>query len=132
MDKELRDTQVAYHSDKTKLESISNMTERYEGYGNSVRKVMEQKASNKGIIGVVADIIKTEQKYEIAIETALGGNIQNIVTDTEQTAKAMIDYLKRNKFGRLRSDPQKDHRNNGHAARLRAGSDHRRSQDFRL
>ncbi len=99
-DRQLRDAQVQYHQDKTKLESITNLTERYEGYGNSIRKVMERKESNKGIIGVVADIIKVEKKYETAIETALGGNIQNIVTKDEKTAKEMINYLKENKFGR--------------------------------
>ncbi len=99
-DQKLRDTQVLYHQEKSKLEAISNLTERYEGYGNSIRKVMEQKASNRGIIGVVADIVKVEKRYETAIETALGGNIQNIVTDDEETAKKMIEFLKSNKFGR--------------------------------
>lgn len=61
---------------------------------------MELKENKKGIIGVVADIIKVEKKYEVAIETALGGNIQNIVTDTETTAKEIIEYLKKNKYGR--------------------------------
>lgn len=100
MDTALRETQVAYHSDKTKLEQISNLAERYEGYGNSIKRVMEKKDDEKGIIGVIADIIKVEQKYETAIETALGGNINNIVTDDENTAKKMINYLKENKFGR--------------------------------
>ena len=99
-DEQLGDAQVAYHKGKSKLETISNLTERYEGYGNSIRKVMEQKENNRGIIGVVADIVKVEKKYEIAIETALGGNIQNIVTDDEDTAKKMIEYLKKNKLGR--------------------------------
>lgn len=99
-DQKLRDKQVIYHQDKSKLETISNLTERYDGYGNSIRKVMEQKESNKGLIGVVADIIKVEKKYETAIETALGGNIQNIVTEDENTAKEMIHFLKQNKFGR--------------------------------
>ncbi|MGN0325658.1 MAG: chromosome segregation protein SMC [Lachnospiraceae bacterium] len=99
-DRSLREAQVQYHQDKTKLESITNLTERYEGYGNSIRKVMERKEANSGIIGVVADIIKVEKKYETAIETALGGNIQNIVTEDEKTAKEMIQYLKDNKFGR--------------------------------
>ena len=76
------------------------MEERYEGYGNSIKKVMEQKKSNAGIIGVVADIIKVKKEYELAIETALGGSIQNIVTDNEQTAKAMISFLKEHKYGR--------------------------------
>ena len=99
-DQKLRDTQVNYHQEKSKLEALSNLTERYEGYGGSVKKVMEQKDREKGIIGVVADIIKVEKKYETAIETALGGNIQNIVTDDEETAKRMIAFLKQTKAGR--------------------------------
>ena len=99
-DQKLRDTQVNYHQEKSKLEALSNLTERYEGYGGSVKKVMEQKEKEKGIIGVVADIIKVAPKYETAIETALGGNIQNIVTDDEETAKRMIAFLKQNKGGR--------------------------------
>ena len=100
LDNRLRDLQVEYHKEKSTYEALSNITERYEGYGGSVKKVMEQKDSNPGIIGVVADIISAEKKYEIAIETALGGNIQNIVTDDENTAKKMIGFLKREKAGR--------------------------------
>ena len=99
-DQKLRDTQVLYHQEKSKLEALSNLTERYEGYGGSVKAVMEQKGQEKGIIGVVADIIQAEAKYETAIETALGGNIQNIVTEDEETAKRMIGYLKKTKAGR--------------------------------
>lgn len=99
-DAKLRDAQSAYHMEKSKLEALSNLTERYEGYGGSVKKVMEQRDNYKGIIGVVADIIKTDKKYETAIETALGGNIQNIVTDNEDTAKKVIAFLKSNKLGR--------------------------------
>ncbi len=99
-DQKLRDMQVVYHQEKAKLESLSNLTERYEGYGGSVKRVMEQKEQTPGIVGVVADIIKVDKKYETAIETALGGNIQNIVTDDEDTAKKMIAFLKKNKGGR--------------------------------
>lgn len=99
-DQKLRDTQVVYHQEKSKLEALSNLTERYEGYGGSVKRVMEKKDSEKGIVGVVADIIKTDKKYETAIETALGGNIQNIVTDNEETAKKMIGFLKKERAGR--------------------------------
>ena len=86
--------------ESSRLESLKNITERYDGYGNSIRKVMEQKDRYKGIVGVVADIIKTKKQYETAIETALGGTIQNIVTDNEETAKGLIAFLKQNKFGR--------------------------------
>ncbi len=84
----------------SRLETLRNIAERYDGYGNSIRRVMECREQNSGVLGVVADIIKSGKKYEIAIETALGGTIQNIVTDTEDTAKKMIQYLKDNKYGR--------------------------------
>ena len=61
---------------------------------------MEEKSSDKKIIGVVADIIKVEKKYETAIEIALGGNIQNIVTKDEECAKRLIEILKKEKAGR--------------------------------
>ncbi|MBQ0042627.1 MAG: chromosome segregation protein SMC [Lachnospiraceae bacterium] len=99
-DSKLQKAQEMYHQEKSRLETISNLTERYEGYGNSIKRVMENKDKDKGIIGVVADIIKVDKKYETAIEIALGGNIQNIVTEDEETAKRMISFLKENKFGR--------------------------------
>ena len=92
--------QTAYHREQSRLESLKNITERYDGYGNSIRKVMDHKEKEKGLLGVVADIIKVDKQYEIAVETALGGSIQNIVTEDEETAKRMIQFLKKNKFGR--------------------------------
>lgn len=92
--------QTAFHREASRLESLKNITERYDGYGNSIRRCMEQKSREPGLLGVVADLIKVEKAYEIAIETALGGSIQNIVTSDEDTAKRMIDFLKKNKFGR--------------------------------
>ncbi|MDE7017330.1 MAG: AAA family ATPase, partial [Lachnospiraceae bacterium] len=68
-DQKLRDTQVSYHQEKSKLDALSNLTERYEGYGGAVKAVMEKKSREKGIVGVVADIIQAEAKYETAIET---------------------------------------------------------------
>ncbi len=101
-DGELREAQALYHQEKSRLEALVGLTERYEGYGNSVKKVMEQKStgSGSGVIGVVADIIKVEKRYETAIETALGSSIRNIVTEDEETAKRMIGFLKRTKSGR--------------------------------
>ncbi|MBR3040865.1 MAG: chromosome segregation protein SMC [Lachnospiraceae bacterium] len=100
LDEKLREKQALYHQQKSKYDTISDLTVRYEGYSNTIKKVMEKKEEEKGIFGVVADIIKVDKKYEVAIETALGGNIQNIVTDDENTAKKMIQYLKDNRLGR--------------------------------
>ncbi|MEY8352030.1 chromosome segregation protein SMC [Lachnospiraceae bacterium 54-53] len=100
LNKNLNDRQQEYHTSYTKLESLKNIAERYEGYGGSIRRVMEVRDRVRGIHGVVADLIAVPKKYEIAIETALGGSIQNIVTDSDQTAKQLIEYLKKNRYGR--------------------------------
>lgn len=97
----LNDRHQEYHTAYTRLESLRNLAERYEGYGNSIRRVMEVRDRVRGIHGVVADLVTTDKRYETAIETALGGSIQNVVTDSEQTAKQLIEYLKKNKYGRV-------------------------------
>ena len=89
---QVENEKTAYHREASRLESLKNITERYDGYGNSIRRVMEQKKNVSGIKGVVADLLKVEKNYETAIETALGGSIQNIVTDNENTAKGMIEF----------------------------------------
>ncbi len=98
--KNLNQKQQEYHTLRTRLESLRNLAERYDGYGNSIKRVMEVRNSTPGIIGVVADLLETPKEYETAIETALGGTIQNVVTDSEATAKNLIAYLKKNRFGR--------------------------------
>ena len=97
---QLEKQQTSYHREASRLESLRNLTERYDGYGNSIRRIMEQKERVPGIQGVVADLIQVNKDYEVAIETALGGSIQNIVTDNEQTAKTLIEFLKKNRYGR--------------------------------
>ena len=83
----MEDASTEYHKSVSRLESLKNIAERYDGYGNSIKRVMEQKAKNPGLLGVVSDLIQVDKRYEIAIETALSGNIQNIVTEDEATAK---------------------------------------------
>ena len=100
LNRALSGAQQEYHIADTRRESLRNMAERYDGYGSSIRRVMEQRGRVPGILGVVADLISTDRRYETAIETALGGQIQNIVTDSELTAKRMIGFLKQNRFGR--------------------------------
>lgn len=96
----IHNTNEELSATRSKMEALRNITERYDGYGNSIRRVMEQKGDYPGIIGVVADIIDVDKAYEIAVETALGGSIQNIVTEDDTTAKKLISFLKQNKFGR--------------------------------
>ena len=82
------------------LNALKAVTERYEGYSESIRKIMGQKSNESGVLGAVADIIKTKSEYETAIETALGGSLQHIVTDSEKKAKDLIEFLKRERGGR--------------------------------
>ena len=99
-EKEVSDKQRVILGAKATLNSLMNMAEKYDGYGNAVKRIMEHKREEIGIIGVVADIIKVKPKYETAVETAIGGAIQNVVTDKEATAKRTITWLKENKLGR--------------------------------
>lgn len=77
--------------------------EGYDGYKISVKRLLSESQQNKELSrrmkGVIADIVKTEQKYETAIETAFGGAMQNIVTATSDDARYLIEYLKQAKFG---------------------------------
>ena len=115
-----RTSQTTYHREASRLESLKNITERYDGYGNSIRRVMDNKSREPGLLGVVADIIKVDKDYEIAIETALGGSIQNIVTADEDTAKRMIQFLKKNRFGRATFLPLTNIRSGGGISRPEA------------
>ena len=75
-----------------------------EGYIKSVKEIMNVCEKNpevrSGICGVLANIISTEPKYQVAIEMCLGASIQNIVTENENDAKNMIEFLRKNNLGR--------------------------------
>ena len=85
-----------------RLEMLRAMEREYEGFGQSVRRVMQAATRHelRGIHGPVSTLIRTEDKFSVAIEIALGAAMQNIVTDDEQSAKSAIGYLKSHDFGR--------------------------------
>ena len=89
-----------YAAETARYDQLKNLAERYEGFGESVRALMRERERIGGIHGVVADLIHTGRDYETAIETALGGRIQNVVTENQASAKAGISYLKRTRQGR--------------------------------
>lgn len=82
---------------------IENEKEK-EGYSKSVKNLMQaiqnSKELGKGVHGVLANLISVDEKYETAIEMSLGYSLQNIITDTEDEAKKLVNYLKENKLGR--------------------------------
>lgn len=75
-----------------------------EGYNKTVKSLLvacdKDSNLNKGIHGVLANLISVEKEYETAIEMCLGQALQNVVTSTEQDAKKMIEYLRSNSLGR--------------------------------
>ena len=81
-------------------ENLRNLAERYEGFGQAVRVSMKEKERENGLIGVVADLLKTRKEYELALETTLAGSLQNLVCEEEGTAKRLLEKLKREKLGR--------------------------------
>lgn len=82
----------------------SSMEREYEGYYNSVKSVVKAAKSDhrlgSGFIGTVAELFTVERKLLKAIEIAMGSSLQNIVVKDDASARAMIDYLKKNKSGR--------------------------------
>lgn len=83
---------------------LTEMQQEYEGYAYAVKKLLKEAEKNanvsKKIVGVLASLVKVPQKYETAIEVALGASLQNVVTENEINAKELIYFLKDNGFGR--------------------------------
>lgn len=87
---------------KLRLTTLSDMQNHFDGYHDSVKRIMQASSRQQlhGICGPVSSIVRTDEKYAVAIETALGNTIQNIVVDAENDAKAAVYYLKNNNAGR--------------------------------
>ena len=86
---------------KAKLNYMVNLENENEGYSKSVKGILDYAKSNSKVHGTIANIISTDEKYEYAIEIALGGFIQNIVVEDELIAKNLITYLNSNQLGRV-------------------------------
>ncbi len=80
---------------------LKDMEHGYEGYNHAVKILLKNMDQNNGIHGVVADLIEVPEGYEIAMETALGGALQNIICQDDESAKRAVDFLKKNNGGRL-------------------------------
>ena len=87
---------------KRRVQILKDLENNMEGFGFAVKTVVTQSEIGvlKGICGVVSKLIKVDKEYSIAIETALGNAIQNVITETEADAKHAINYLKNNRGGR--------------------------------
>ncbi len=110
-----------------RVDSLRRMEEHFEGYGQSVRFVMQEYAKNPALFtgkvyGPVSKLITVDGKYITAIETALGQSLQNIVVESEETAKSAISVLKRNNAGRATFYPITSVRAPGETDEIRRAS----------
>ena len=102
LQKEASRMSVALETISSRLKLFEEMEREYEGFSKAVRVVMQEsrKSALRGICGPVSKLIRTEDKYTIAIEIALGSAMQQIVVTDEQSGKAAMNYLKRSDLGR--------------------------------
>ena len=93
------------------VKMLGDMRESFEGYQDSVRRLMLASKGNSElgghIIGTFAELISVPQKYETAVEACLGAALQNIVVEDEYDAKTLISYLRKNDMGRVTFLPLK-------------------------
>ena len=102
--KDLTRKQQAYSGEKGGIDMLRDFAANYKGYQASIQYLMQDaKRDNElasHIRGVVANLMKVEPKLQLAIETALGGRLQNIVTENEEDVKYLINYLKIHDYGK--------------------------------
>lgn len=93
-----------YRLDDSRLKFLIETEKEKEGYNRTIKSLLKdcEKSAElgKGMHGVLADILSVRKEYELAIEMALGPNLQNIVTDTEEDAKRLVEHLRENNLGR--------------------------------
>ena len=89
---------------ESKLKFLIEMEKEKEGYVKSVKTLLKDceniKELGKGMHGVLANIMEVPKEYQVAIEMCLGSSLQNIVTETEEDAKKLVEYLRKNNLGR--------------------------------
>ena len=87
---------------RQRLSVLRELEKNMDGYQNSVKAVMRAAGARRlrGVIGPVSAILKVEPGCEVAVETALGGALQNIVVENEAAAKAAIALLRNDNAGR--------------------------------
>ena len=102
--KQLRKAEDELNAISSRAKVLEEMRRAHEGYYASVRNLLRDASRDpelgKRIHGVVAELINVPEKYERAIEMALGASLQNIIVPTEQDAKAVIGHLRSREYGR--------------------------------
>lgn len=100
--KEIDEINLDIYQKNARIKMLDDLEKNLDGYAGSVQKVIKEakRGALQGIHGTLSQLISAPSEYAVAIETALGAAIQNIVTDNETTAKRAINFLKDNRAGR--------------------------------
>jgi chromosome segregation protein len=100
LEKSIRELEQKRNARSSRLQSLQELQKAYEGYSAGVKAILKGTKAQNGIIGAVAELIRTEAQYEIAIEASLGSNVQSIVAETMDDARKALEYLIERKSGR--------------------------------
>ncbi len=100
--REIDSLNLDIYQKNARIRMLDDLEKNLDGYSGSVQKVIKESKRGflKGIHGTLSQLITVPAEYAVAIETALGAAIQNIITDDENSAKRAINYLKDNRAGR--------------------------------
>ena len=105
LESEMRGLQDSLGMSVSRLKSLQELQAAHEGYYAGVRAILKAREMDPdrfgGVCGVIAELIRTDADYELAIEVALGSAIQNVVTETAEDAQAGIAFLKETRAGRV-------------------------------
>ena len=106
---EIQGLQNTLGSNVSRLKSLQELQSAYEGYYAGVRAVMQAKTHYpdqfQGVCGVVAQLLATDAEFEVAIEVALGSDIQSVITETAEDAQSGVAFLKKHRAGRVKFLP---------------------------
>ena len=93
---------VELRSADSRINMLEEMEREYEGFGGAVKAVMREakRGALRGVHGTVSELLRTQEDTALAIETALGAAIQNVVVDTQNDGKRAIEFLQRRNAGR--------------------------------
>lgn len=104
LNEKLNNDRLVLSNAENKITLLKSLQAEYEGYGYAVRRLLKDSATNlqlkSNIMGVVGNVIEVPERYQTAIEMALGSAIQNIITADESRAQSLVDYLKATRAGR--------------------------------
>lgn len=101
LNSDLESLRIAFNSKSSKRRMLEDMENEYDGYAKSVKAVLKDENLKKlSIYGTVAGLVDVKKEYAVAIEIALGNALQNIIVETEEDAKAAINFLKSTNSGR--------------------------------